>query len=386
MFQTLSVLHVEDEKQLRGVIASLFSKWFKNFYSAQDGQEGLELYQEHRDKIDLIITDIHMPRMDGLEMCQAIRQSGSDIPIIITTAFNDNEYLHRAIEVGVSSFAVKPINMQNLIDLIQKDTKSIILQQKIEEEKERHQEELLANAKFAAIGQLAAGITHEINTPLTYIKASFEILGYDLEDMPESKMKTDAQKQLERITDGLLRIENIINSMKEMSSQSKVEKKEMNIYSTIITSTVLAYNKSKHISKIFINGKEFYMDMDKNEHAFLAHVQPQRIEQVWVIIINNAIDELIKIDKFSDRKLEIILEEDDEFVYVYFKDNAGGIDEDLFDSLFKPFKGTKESGGMGVGLSIAQKIINDQSAGSTIEAYNEEDGAVFKVSLLKRPN
>ena len=137
----------------------------------------------------------------------------------------------------------------------------------------------------------------------------------------------------------------------------------------------------KHISKIYLNNKEFSLNSDKEEESYLSFVEKQRIEQVWVIIINNAMDELVKIKEYEKRRLDINILEEREFISVYFKDNAGGIKNDVIEELFDPFKGTKESSGMGVGLSIAKKILDDQNA--KIEVYNEDEGAVFKVSLKK---
>jgi len=379
MFKTLTALYVEDEDGVKSVVSNVMSGLFKNFLTASDGREGLDFFLEHSDDIDLIITDINMPRMDGISMCQKIRETNKKVPIIITTAYSDKDFLQKAISIGVSDFVTKPMNMKVLLNAIKKCVEPIVLQQKLDEELILHQEERLQSAKFSAIGQLAAGITHEINTPLTYIKGSFEMMEYTIENLPESKEKQSLLKDKRRIVDGLFRIENIVGSMKEMSQQSKIEKESANIYSTIITSAILAYNKIKHISNIYVNGKLFDLSMPKDTEVYLANIQKQRVEQVWVIIINNAMDELMKIEGFDNRRLDINVVQNENEIKVLFKDNAGGIKDDMLQSLFEPFKGSKESSGMGVGLSIAKKIMDDQSA--IIKAYNDNDGAVFEVKF-----
>lgn len=381
MFDKFNALYVEDEEQIKNIVSTVLGTMFKNFYVASNGQEGLDFFRNNQDEINIIITDINMPLMNGLEMCQKIREHDINIPIIITTAHNDKDFLHKAIDVGVSSFVVKPMDIEKLVEAINKSMEPVILEQKLEEEIKQHHEERVMTAKFSAIGQLSAGITHEINTPLTYIKASFEMMEYALDELPDSKIKEGMQKDIERINDGILRIENIIGSMKEMSQQSKMENEDCNIYATLITASILAYNKAKHISKTYINGKEFNLDMSKEDENYTAVIQKQRVEQVWIIIINNAMDELMKIPEFNDRRLDIDINEDENNVYVLFKDNAGGIKPEIVEDIFEPFKGTKESSGMGVGLSIAKNIIDQQNG--NIEAYNEGDGAVFKITLKK---
>ena len=384
MFKTLTALYVEDEAGIKSVISNNIGSMFKSFLTACDGKEGLDCFLEKNNKIDLIITDINMPKMDGLSMCQRIREINKKVPIIITTAYSDKDFLLKAISIGVSDFVIKPMNMKFLLESIIKCVEPIILQQKLDEELIQHQKERLQSAKFSAIGQLAAGITHEINTPLTYIKGSFELMEYTIENLPESKDKQNLLNDKRGIIDGLHRIENIVGSMKEMTSQSKIKNESLNIYSTIITSAILAYNKIKHISNIYINSKLFDLSMSKDTGIYLANVQKQRIEQVWIIIINNAMDELIKIDGFNNRRLDINIVKNENMIKVLFKDNAGGIKKDMMESLFEPFKGSKESSGMGVGLSIAKKIIDDQDA--EIKAYNEDDGAVFEVIFNLIPN
>ena len=378
MFEMLKALYVEDEDEIKTIVTSLVSSLFNEFYTKSNGKEGLDFFLENQD-IDLIITDINMPKMDGLTMCQKIREVNTKVPIIITTAYSDKDFLQRAIEVGVSDFVTKPMNMKILLSSIKKCVEPILLQLKLDKEIILHEQERVQSAKFAAIGQLAAGITHEINTPLTYIKGSFELMDYTIENLPDSNEKENLLKDKKRILDGLVRIENIVYSMKEMSQQSKVQKETSNIYGTVITSSILAYNKIKHISNVYINGKLFDLSMPNDTEIYLANIEKQRIEQVWVIIINNAMDELMKVNGFVNRRLDINITQNENDIKVLFKDNAGGIDEDMLECIFEAFKGSKESSGMGVGLSIAKKIVDDQNA--KIRAYNEDSGAVFEIII-----
>jgi PAS domain S-box-containing protein len=244
-----------------------------------------------------------------------------------------------------------------------------------------HQKKELENVKFTAIGQLAAGMTHEINTPLTYIKGNFEMIKLDMESLPNSDIKTRMLEDSEKIIDGINRLANIVESMREMSQKSKETKESTNIYHTLVTSLTLIYNRSKQISNIKLNGDDFQIGFDKNKETFVSSVQKQRIEQAWVVIINNALDELVKIDNFDKRLIgiDIFYSEDKKYIITKIKDNAGGIDKGIVNNIFEPFVSNKESSGMGVGLNIAKKIIEEQDG--SIIAYNEDNGAVFEVKL-----
>lgn len=263
-----------------------------------------------------------------------------------------------------------------------------LLSQKVMEEVARNtrqmeilQEEQLKSVKLSSIGALAAGITHEINTPLTYIKGNFELMRYDIEDLPASSIKQSIEDTSHKILDGINRVANIVESMREVSQASSEMKTITNIYSTIITSLTISQNTVKSKSRIFINGELFSPELPKEKQKFISNVQKQRVEQVWIVLINNALDELIKIDDYEKRALNIKLEETEDKIKIYFIDNAGGISEDILEKIFEPFISTKESGGIGVGLNIAKKIINEQNG--DIIAYNKDGGAVFEITLPK---
>lgn len=274
-----------------------------------------------------------------------------------------------------------------LIDITEKEKQEQYLQSRIDKEVERnlinqkaHQEELIAHAKFTSIGQMAAGITHEINTPLTYIKGNIEMLLDDISQLHYSPIKEDMLKDGAVIKEGLERIENIIQTMREASQKSSEEHEVVNLYATLITALTLSFNRSKQVVKVLLNDIPFDITIPKQELIFPCHIQKQRIEQVWIIILNNALDELIKIEHFEERSLHIEIFSKDERVFVKFSDNAGGIDSIILSRIFEPFESTKVgSGSMGIGLNIAKQIIIQNSG--EIEAYNYEKGAVFEVSL-----
>ncbi|SKB29398.1 diguanylate cyclase [Malaciobacter marinus] len=120
------VLYVEDEKQLRQEVSFHLKKYIKNFYTANNGEEGIKLFYEI--KPDIIITDIQMPKLNGLEM---IRRLNTNIPVIITTAYSDVEYLLEAIKLNVNKFVMKPINLIELVKAIQESIIRDNLQEKI---------------------------------------------------------------------------------------------------------------------------------------------------------------------------------------------------------------------------------------------------------------
>lgn len=107
-----TILYIEDDKITRENISSFLKRKCKNFFVACNGQEGLELFEEHNPNI--IITDIEMPNLDGLTMAKKIRKQSTSTQIIITTAYASQEYLIEAVNLHLIKYLVKPISLPKL--------------------------------------------------------------------------------------------------------------------------------------------------------------------------------------------------------------------------------------------------------------------------------
>lgn len=108
----LTVLYVEDDEDMREQVAHFLVKKCAHVLQAANGREALELYQERRP--DMVVSDVMMPEMDGLELAGIIKQRDPAVPVILTTAFNDSAYLHRAIDIGVDNYVLKPVDLEKL--------------------------------------------------------------------------------------------------------------------------------------------------------------------------------------------------------------------------------------------------------------------------------
>lgn len=361
-----------------------FLKLNKNICDILGYGSGQLLNMNSLDLISEQSKDVFQKLLNSLEELGSI----SKIEQIFIT--KDKTPIHLEVSLTLISYTNKIVFVLNkLEDKIKLKELNSSLEQRIKEELEKskakdkiHLQEQIKNAKLSYIGSMAAGIVHEINTPLTYIKGNLELMQYDIQDLPASDIKDRMLYDSNKMKEGITRLANIIESMREMSQSTKEVKEVVNIYSTLITALTMAYNKSKQISKIFLNDKLFDIDnIDKNGYIFNSKVQKQRLEQVWVIILNNALDELIKIEDYEKRAINISIFEDENNIVIKFKDTAGGINKDIINDIFEPFVSLKEQGGMGVGLNIAKKIIDEQNG--EIKAYNHDNGAVFEVVLKK---
>ena len=133
----LRVLYVEDEDVVRNTIYEMLRRRITDVYVASDGREGLQMFQEYNP--ELVITDIRMPHMDGLEMITNIKRLNSDVQIIITSAHSESEYFLKAIDIGIDKFVLKPVDNRDLFGIVSKFYEQMNLQQKAIEEAARRQ-------------------------------------------------------------------------------------------------------------------------------------------------------------------------------------------------------------------------------------------------------
>jgi YesN/AraC family two-component response regulator len=130
MMEFIKVLYVEDEPMISSQISMILEDEIDELFTASNGAEGLEIFKQHKDDIDLVITDIQMPKLNGIEMIKEIKKLVPNKPIIITTAFTESEYLVEAIKLGVDKFLQKPVDLHELMDTISKVYMMSVLEQK----------------------------------------------------------------------------------------------------------------------------------------------------------------------------------------------------------------------------------------------------------------
>ncbi len=112
----LNILYVEDEQGIRETLKDVFEEDFNSFEVAKDGKEGLEKFKKN--SFDIVITDIEMPFMNGMELTREIKEISPSTPVILLTAYSEKKRLFEAIDIGVNKYLVKPFTPEKLLDTI----------------------------------------------------------------------------------------------------------------------------------------------------------------------------------------------------------------------------------------------------------------------------
>ncbi len=125
----LSILYVEDEEDIREMLKDVLKDDFKRFITAKDGEEGFRKFKEI--KFDIVVTDIEMPKMDGMTLAKSIKKISKETPVILLTAYSEKERLFHAIDVGVNKYLVKPFTPDKLLNVICEIAKEHLQKDKI---------------------------------------------------------------------------------------------------------------------------------------------------------------------------------------------------------------------------------------------------------------
>ncbi|MBV5344509.1 MAG: response regulator, partial [Rhodoferax sp.] len=176
VLKSLNLLYVEDDAATREELAMMLEPWVGELHVAADGQEGLELFEAKRP--DIVVTDIQMPRVNGLAMSSQIRRQMPEQPIVIISAYNDVDYLFRAIELGIDQYVTKPINVERLLDKLAKMTVVILAL------KERQRNQVLLEQYKHLVDRSAIVCKLDLAGRITYVNDKFcQISGYPFDDL-----------------------------------------------------------------------------------------------------------------------------------------------------------------------------------------------------------
>ncbi len=174
----MKLLYVEDDPVAREFIQMILGEFFTDIIVAVDGVDGLEKYNKENE-IDLIITDISMPNMNGFEMIEKIRELDKDISIVVLSAYSEAEYFIRGIELGVDGYLLKPFDMEQFLAILSNVIKSIQLRQEIKKLNKR--------LELALDGGKTSVLDWDFTDNSFYISPCWkEMLGFNDKELPNS--------------------------------------------------------------------------------------------------------------------------------------------------------------------------------------------------------
>ncbi len=348
MNKNIIILYVEDDEYIRENTKRPLSYLCDKLIIAKDGKEGLELYNKYNP--DLVVADIKMPHMTGIEMCRAIKEVNPNQHFIFTTAHNEDSYFIEAIEMQVDGYILKPIDydllenkIENILEQINLKAENILQKEKIIQQNI----DILEQSKNVQMGELISNIAHQWRQPLNAITTALSAIQIkkNLNDITEE----EETELLNMIDENSHFLSETIDIFRNYIIEKK-EKKNIILQDRINTTlSILESSLNNHNIK-------FIKDFEGSEPINIDIIIGE-LDQVIINIINNSKDNFIK-NCINNGYIKLSLLNINNKVIISIEDNAGGIPVNILPKIFDPYFTTKhKSQGTGLGLYISKNII-----------------------------
>ncbi len=414
---TGEILIVDDNPKNLHLLQSMLAGQGYLVRAAKNGR--LALQSVSHKVPDLILLDIRMPEMDGYEVCQNLKVAPDtkDVPVIFISALEDQEDKVRAFQVGGVDYISKPFRQEEVLARIKThmslslakkslEEQNLNLQKEIDERKQvekqlkkshdklnqtladlkKTQAQMLRSEKLASIGQLAAGIAHEINNPTAFIASNLETLAGYQEDLnrfieqsrkltmiskeinAEKKIpaavnelvetlksfgdeididfiKEDMSDIVKESLEGTERIKNIVIALKDFAQPGEGMLEDADIHQVLESTLEIVRNELKYKADII---KE-YGDLP------LVKSYPRQLGRIFINILVNAVQ---AIEEHGEIRISTKANHEDGYVEIRIADTGMGIPEENLSKIFDPFFTTWDVGkGTGLGLSMVHGIV-----------------------------
>lgn len=411
------VLICEDNADMRRLLRDLIGREFRVRVAA-NGREGLEQVRERAP--DLVLTDVMMPEMSGTELCSALKSEPATraIPVMLVTSKAERQMKIEGLEGGADDYITKPFHPRELLARVRSMVTLRTLQADVEirnkllestnaelaaavSELREAGVQLVQAERLAAVGELAAGIAHEVNNPMNFaLNALRTLRGYlgevlelaarmgaldssdaaalqvhfiELEKSKEGLDLDDVSDSMSELVDimeeGLDRTQKLVGDLRDFASPGEDQRADVDVARGLRTTVKLVM--------------QAFRDSEVELHAEIPERLPpvsgdsRALNQVFLNLLKNAAEAL------EGRGGSVWLEtghESDEIV-VRVRDDGPGIDAEHLPRVFEPFYTTKGAGrGTGLGLSISHRIVIEH--GGDIDLVSEPgQGATFTVRI-----
>ncbi|AVH73487.1 hybrid sensor histidine kinase/response regulator [Nostoc sp. 'Lobaria pulmonaria (5183) cyanobiont'] len=379
---------------------------------------------------DVILLDINMPGMDGYQVCQQLKADDktSEVPVIFISALDDVVDKVKAFDVGGVDYIAKPFHGAEVVLRIENQINLRLLQVKLQEKNfllqqaldnlQASQVQQIQNEKMVALGQLVAGLAHEINNPISFIYGNLQYAGQYVEDLvniievyqqeypkPTPKIQQiakdvdlnfiieDLQNLIGAMYRGSDRIREIVLALQHFSRHDEAEMKRVNIHEDMENTLVMLQHRLREAAD-----RPAIVVVKDYGNLPLVTCYASELNQVFMHLLNNAIDAIDEgvRNQFSTPysllptpQIRIHTEVTDlNLVKIAITDNGVGIEESLRSRLFDPFFTTKPVGkGSGLGLSISYQIIVQKHRGNISCNSSVGEGAEFAIEIpIEQPD
>lgn len=358
-----TILVIDDELGPREALRFIFKDRY-NVITADSGIKGIEVIKNRR--VDIIILDLKMPGMNGIETLAEIRKYDENVPVIILTGYGDMETARKAMHYGAIEFISKPFEIIEIEEAVKNGIKRGKAKYEIEKlKKELNSLKEKLSKRFeeienlAMVGEMSAEIVHEINNLLTIIYGYTQLL------MQEINQQSITSKYANIIEKEIRKCKNITQNILELT-KNKIEIEDVNL-NELISNLVEFLQESKIAQNI-----EFSLKL--TEEPIIIKCNFNHLHQAILNILINSVQSIK-----TSGSITIETKKEKDSVIIDIKDTGCGIPQEIIEKVKDPFFTTKEKG-TGLGLHLTTKIVNKYGGTFDIKSKVGE-GSEFIIKL-----
>ncbi len=379
------ILLVDDEEDIRDVLDISLSDLGYHVLTAANGEDALSIFRKENPPV--VLSDIKMPGMDGIELLQKIKLENSDTEVIMITGHGDMDLAIKSLKYEATDFVTKPINDDVLEIALKKAFERISLRQQIRdytenleilvEEKTR---KLLEAERLAAIGETVAGLSHAIKNIAGGLKGGIFVLEKGI----ESDDKTYLRQGWEMVKGNVDKIRNLSLDLLSYGKSTEIK------YQLCDPNKPVREVAELMISPAREHQIELKTDLSPDLKPF--YFDPEGIHRCLMNLVTNALDACKKPELYEES--EDIPDTDPSAKEVIVKtlrtpgwgveyqvtDNGSGMEEEVRQKIFQSFFSTKGTRGTGIGLMMTRKIISQHKGLIEVES-RKDSGSKFIIKL-----
>lgn len=380
------LLLIDDERPILETLGISISSEGYEVFTAENGKEGLEIFD--REDIKLVLTDIKMPVMDGIELLKKVKRSGKQAEVIVITGHGDMDSAIAALRYGASDFITKPVRDEALMLAIQRARQRLSmaqqlrdytenLEQKVEmrtKELQEAHEEILKNERLATIGETVAELAHYTKNILNGLRGGMYKVNSALD-----KDKPDLLREgWDMVQRNIEKVSQLVLNLLTYSKDRPPDRKMCSLNEIVAEAMELLQHQADE------NDIMLRRDLDPNIKG--AYVDPKGMHDVLLNLISNAIDSCV-FGQDTSKEWEVVVktrlettDQGKERALIEVVDNGCGMNPETQSKIFTRFFSTKEGKGTGLGLLITQKIVHEHGGEITVKS-EEGVGTTFTVIL-----
>jgi len=367
-----TILIVDDEKDIRDVLAVALADIGYDVFTAENGQTALSLFR--REHPSIVMTDIKMPVMDGIELLRRIKQENRDTEVIMVTGHGDMDLAIKSLKNDAVDFITKPINVDILEIALKKVEEKILSREKLLAYTEKLEtlvrEKMELRDHLSALGLMIGSISHGIKGLLTRLDAGTYLVETGLN-----------KKDVDEVMEGWEVVKLVVERIRKMIQDILFYAKKRDLEWKQVDAAVFADEVAKTIEpKIKDREIDFRPDFDPEAGQFL--IDPGFLHSALVNILDNAVDACLKDTSQPDHWIIFRMRPDMDDILFEIHDNGIGMDSATFEKIFTLFYSSKGRKGTGLGLFIANKIVRQHGGRITVKSTLGK-GSRFTIHIPK---